>query len=158
VRLSKAIPTPPGWPDVFGLAIRLGGRRSPVDLLLSSSNRRPVLRHLFLPTRGPEGFYSSLAAYRTSRYRRLFLGAQVDPGGTTATIATATRFGRWRPVARLRFGRRLSRRTSAGLAFNPIRHAAPDLRPTGLIHSLRDPVYRGSQRGRTGFWASRRLR
>ncbi len=148
VRLSKATPTPPGWPDVFGLAIRLGGRRKPIDLLLSSSDRRPLLRHLFLPTRGPDAFYSSLAAYRTSRYRRLFLGARVDRDGSTATIAAATRFGRWRPVARLRLGRRLSRRTNARLAFNPVRHTPPDLRPVGLIHRLRDPVYRGSQRGR----------
>ena len=50
VRVSKATPTPRGWPDVFGLAIRWAG----VDLLLSSSNRRPLLRHLFLPRRHQE--------------------------------------------------------------------------------------------------------
>src|SRR5687768_17053921 len=43
VRLSKATATPSGWPDVFGIAIRLGGRLSPVDLLLTSSNPRPLL-------------------------------------------------------------------------------------------------------------------
>jgi hypothetical protein len=147
VRLSKATATPPGWPDVFGLAIRLGGRRRPLDLLLSSSNHRPVLRHLFLPARGPATFYSSLAAYRTARHRRLFLGARVDPGGTTATIAVATRFSRWHPAARLFLRRRLPGRVSARLAFNPVRHTRPDLRTVGWLHRLRDPVYRGSQHG-----------
>jgi hypothetical protein len=144
VRLSKATPTPPGWPDVLGLAIRWAGW----DLLLSSSDRRPLLRHLFLPRRRVGGFYSSLAAYRTPRFGRLFLGAQLDPDGRTATIAAATRFGRWRPVARLRLGRRLSRRRSRRLAFDPIANTPPDVRPVGLVQRLRAPVYRGSQAGR----------
>lgn len=144
VRLSKSIPTPRGWPDVLGLAIRWGG----FDLLLSSSSRRPLLRHLFLPRRRVGGFYSSLAAYRTPRHGRLFLGAQLDPDGRTATIAAATRFGRWRPVARLRLGRRLSRRRSTRLAFDPIGNTSPDLRPVGLVQRLRGPVYRGSRAGR----------
>jgi hypothetical protein len=145
VRVSKATATPPGWPDVFGLAIRWCG----FDLLLSSSQHRPLLRHLFLPRRGQAGFYSSLAAYRTPRYRRLFLGARLDPDGRTATIAAATRFGRWQPIARLQLRRRLSRRHSARLAFNPIRNTPPDLRAVGLLQRLRDPIYRGSQAGRS---------
>jgi hypothetical protein len=154
VRLSKATATPRGWPDVFGLAIRLSdrrsGRRRPIDLLLTSSNPRPLLRHLFLPSRNAAAFYTSLAAYRTRRNRRVFLGARVDPGGRTATLAVATRFGRWQPIALLRLGRRLTDRTDRRLAFNPVRNASPDLRPTGWIHRLRDPVYRGSQHGRQG--------
>jgi hypothetical protein len=151
VRLSKATPTPSGWPDVFGVAIRLGRRRGhPVDLLLTSSNPRPFLRHLFLPSRTAAAFYSSLAAYRTDRFRRLFLGARVDPGGRTATLAVATRFSRWYPVARLTLGRRLTNRSNRRLAFNPVRHTPPDLSPVGWIHRMRDPVYRGSQHGRRG--------
>lgn len=150
VRLSKATATPSGWPDVFGIAIRLGHRATPADLLLTSSNPRPLLRHLFLPYRGPSAFYSSLAAYRTSRNRRVYLGARVDPGARTATLAVATRFGRWVPVARLLLGRRLSERVNQRLAFNPVRHALPSLRPASWIHRLRDPVYRGSQHGRRG--------
>src|SRR6185312_2072084 len=83
VRLSKATPTPHGWPDVFGLAIRMGVH----DLLVTSSNPRPLLRHLFLPARGPATFYSSLAAYRNRRHRRVFLGARIDPDVRGATIA-----------------------------------------------------------------------
>jgi hypothetical protein len=150
VRLSKATPTPPGWPDVFGIAIRLDGRRSPVDLLLTSSNPRPLLRHLFLPHRNPSTFYSSLAAYRNRRNRRVYLGAWVEPGARAATIAVATRFGRWVPVARLLLGRRLAGRVNRRLAFNPVRNALPGLAPAGWIHRLRDPVYRGSQHGRRG--------
>jgi hypothetical protein len=148
VRLSKATATPSGWPDVFGIAIRLGGRVAPADLLLTSSDPRPLLRHLFLPRRGPSAFYSSLAAYRTRRNRRVYLGARVDATARTATLAVATRFGPWIPVARLLLGRRLSRRVNDRLAFNPVRHALPGLSPASWIHRLRDPVYRGSQHGR----------
>src|SRR3954471_22337794 len=51
VRLSKGAPTPAGWPDVLGLAVRLdaGGQR--VDLLLSSCAAPPLLRHLPAPHR-----------------------------------------------------------------------------------------------------------
>lgn len=150
VRLSKAIPTPRGWPDVFGLAIRLGGPRTPRDLLVTSSNARPLLRHLFLPARGPATFYSSLAAYRNQHNRRVFLGARIDPGARGATIEVASRFGPWVPVARLLFGRRLSRRLNRDLAFNPVRNAVPGLAPASWIHRMRDPVYRGSQSGRSG--------
>jgi hypothetical protein len=149
VRLSKATPTPHGWPDVFGLAVRLGGTRTPRDLLVTSSNERPLLRHLFLPARGPATFYSSLAAYRNRRNRRVFLGARVDPGARSATLAVASRFGPWMPVARVLFGRRLSRRINRELAFNPVRNAVPGLSPASWIHRIRDPVYRGSQSGRS---------
>lgn len=145
VRLSKATPTPRGWPDVFGLAIRLRGH----DLLVTSSNRRPLLRHLFLPARGPATFYSSLAAYRDRRNRRVFLGARIDPGARSATLAVASRFGPWVPVARVLLGRRLSARVDRTLAFNPVRNAVPGLAPASWIHRLRDPVYRGSQFGRS---------
>jgi hypothetical protein len=148
VRLSKGTPTPRGWPDVLGLAVRVHTRRGPRDLLLSSSQPRPLLRHLFLPRRRVKGFYGSLAAYRTRRHGRLFLGAALDAGRREATLMAATRFGRWRPFARLRLGRELSRRLDARLAFDPIGHTAPDLRPVGMIQRLRGPVYRGSQRGR----------
>ncbi len=150
VRLSKATATPRGWPDVFGIAIRLGGRRSPADLLLTSSNPRPLLRHLFLPYRGPAAFYSSLAAYRTRRNRRVYLGARIDSDVRGATIGVATRFGPWVPVARVLFGRRLSERVNRRLAFNPVRNSLPGLRPASWVHQIRDPAYRGSQHGRRG--------
>ena len=152
VRLSKATPTPTGWPDVLGLAVRVHTRRGPLDLLLSSSHPRPLLRHVFVPRLRVGTFYSSLAAYRTGRHRRLFLGAAVDRDGRAATLLAATRFGRWRPVADLRLGRRLSRWSDARLAYDPIGHTASDLRPVGVIQRLRAPAYRGSQRGRkSGF-------
>ncbi|GIJ48935.1 hypothetical protein Val02_58210 [Virgisporangium aliadipatigenens] len=148
VRLSKGTPTPRGWPDVLGLAVRVHTRRGPRDLLLSSSGARPLLRHLFLPRRRVNGFYGSLAGYRTRRHGRLFLGAALDTGRREAILMAATRFGRWRPFARLRVGRGLSRRFDTRLAFDPIGNTAPDLRPVGVIQRLRGPVYRGSQRGR----------
>lgn len=177
VRLSKATATPRGWPDVFGLAVRLRyGRvlglipRRPVDLLLSTSSPRRLLRHQFLPRRGPAAFYSSLAAYRTGRGRRVFLGAVLDRDPRTGTprrgtprrgtlrrgtlrrgtLLVASRFGPWRPFATLVLRRPLSQRISERLAFDPIGNVPRDLVPVGLVQRLRAPVYRGSQQGRSG--------
>src|SRR5689334_14135524 len=75
VRISKGAPTPAGWPDVLGLAVRLPDDDAPagsVDLLLSSSVRVPVLRHFPLPRRDFGGGYGTLLAYETVA-GRLFL-------------------------------------------------------------------------------------
>jgi len=70
VRISKATPTPAGWPDVYGLAIRLHrGWRRPreVDLLLSTSSPRPLLR---------PGVCRLPAGPRGARARRRSAGAE----------------------------------------------------------------------------------
>ncbi|MFB9849569.1 hypothetical protein ACFFMR_04110 [Micromonospora andamanensis] len=103
IRFSKGSPTPGGWPDVLGLAVRIHrptGR--PFDLLVSSSTAAPGLRHLPLPRRRFTGTYSSIMSYRTGR-RRLWLAALADPespdlGHDLAGLATA--------VATERAGRR----------------------------------------------------
>ncbi|MEH1101812.1 phosphodiesterase [Micromonospora sp. CPCC 205561] len=166
VRLSRGVPTPEGWPDVLGLAVRLhrdSGR--PFDLLVSSSGAAPVLRNLPLPRRRFAGTYSTIMPLRAGR-RRLFLAALADPdspdlGRSLAEVATAARadaprlvlavasaVGPWRPFGEVGFGAQLSAREDAALAFDPIGNLPPGLRAVGPIAWLREQTYRGSRRAR----------
>ncbi|MEU7755391.1 phosphodiesterase [Micromonospora sp. NPDC049101] len=166
VRLSKGTPTPGGWPDVLGLALRLHrdtGR--PFDLLVSSSGAAPVLRHLPLPRRAFTGTYSTIVGFRVGR-RRLWLAALPDPdsvglGRSLSTVAAATRtdtprlvlavasaVGPWRPVGQVSIGTQLSAEEDAALAFDPVGNLPPELRAAGLLAWLREQTYRGSRRAR----------
>jgi hypothetical protein len=170
VRVSKGAPTPPGWPDVLGLAIRLhrpeGG---PFDLLLSTTGPLPVVRHLPLPRRTFAAFYGSLLSYRTDApgaRGRLYLAALPDPtstplgatldrvaaaavdDGARFLLAAATARGAWHPFGRLTFGAPLPAPVNAALAFDPTRNQTPGLRPVGVVQALRGTTYRFSQRWR----------
>jgi hypothetical protein len=164
VRVSKGVPTPAGWPDVLGLAIRLPVGDAPtgsVDVLLSSSGRMPVLRHVPMPRRDFGGGYGSLLAYRAGG-RRVFLATRPAPGigdtldqltrtageGLELILMAATRWSGWHPVAAVRFGTLLDAHTDATLAFDPITNHAADLVPVGGLQRLRGIVYRASQQGR----------
>ncbi|MGN9777908.1 phosphodiesterase [Micromonospora sp. H33] len=166
VRLSKGVPTPDGWPDVLGLAVRVqhGGDR-PFDLLVSSTGAAPVLRHVPLPRRRFAGTYTTVMPFRAGR-RRLFLAALADPesvdlGRHLADVATATRsdaprlvlavasaVGPWRPFGQVSVGAQLGAREDAALAFDPIGNLPPGLRAVGPLAWLRDVTYRASQRTR----------
>jgi hypothetical protein len=165
VRISKGAPTPTGWPDVLGLAVRLPGSdcgTGPIDLLFSSALRTPILRHIPCPRRDFGGTYGTLLAYRAGT-ARVFLATMparalgvtladvvraATSRGIVFTVAAATRWGSWRPVALVRFGVPLSDDADAALAFNPIANHAPDLVPVGRLQRARGAVYRASQLGR----------
>ncbi|MGS2616943.1 phosphodiesterase [Micromonospora sp. LZ34] len=166
VRLSRGVPTPEGWPDVLGVAVRMhrGGER-PFDLLASSSCAAPVLRHLPLPRRRFAGTYSSIMSYRVGR-RRLWLAALSDPdsvdlGRSLAEVAAATRadaprlvlaiasaVGPWRPIGQVALGDQLGAREDAALAFDPIGNLPAGLRARGPLAWVREHTYRGSRRAR----------
>ncbi|MEU6077516.1 phosphodiesterase [Micromonospora sp. NPDC047074] len=166
VRLSRGVPTPEGWPDVLGLALRLHrdpGR--PFDLLVSSSGAPPVLRNLPLPRRRFAGTYSTIMPLRAGR-RRLFLAALADPdspdlGRSLAEVADAVRadaprlvlavasaVGPWRPFGQVSLDAQRSARDDAALAFDPVGNLPPGLRAAGPLAWLRRHTYRGSQRAR----------
>ncbi|RBI99544.1 phosphodiesterase, partial [Micromonospora provocatoris] len=164
IRLSKGVPTPGGWPDVLGVAVRLHrDPEPPVDLLWSSSGAAPVLRNLPLPRRRFTGTYTSIMPFRGGG-RRLFLAVLADPespdlgrglaeaGAAVAddeprlVLAVASAVGRWRPFGEVR--RRARRAEDAALAFDPIGNVPPGLRLTGPLARLRDDSYRGSRRAR----------
>lgn len=168
LRISKGGGTPAGWPDVLGLAVRVPGTPpdGPSDLLLSTAGSGHLARHLPVPRRSFDTRYGSILAYRTGGAdgRKVYLAAMPDPDGaplgdTLDTVAAAARSGGGRlllavvdddvqPFGRLTLGAELSAQDDADLAFDPVRHTAADLHPTGLIHASRAAAYRWSQRWR----------
>ncbi|TDB70734.1 phosphodiesterase [Micromonospora sp. KC723] len=165
-RLSKGVPTPGSWPDVLGLAVRLHRPRGrPFDLLISSSNAAPVLRHLPLPRRRFAGTYSTIMSYRVGR-RRIWLAALADPesvdlGRSLDDVVAATReavprlvlavasaAGPWRPFGQVALGGPVDPRADAALAFDPVGNLPPGLRAAGPLAWLREQTYAGSRRAR----------
>jgi hypothetical protein len=170
VRFSRGGGLPEPLPDVLGLALRLVDVHGPgrhQDFLLATSGRAPVLDHLLLP--GIGGFFgqpfSSILPYRigdmlrmigalptslrarrgTSRLRELTEAA--DRGEVRYSLALAPLTGRWSPVAELAVDERLPDRDTERLAFTPW-NSGGGIRPAGPFMGLRQPAYRGSQRGR----------
>lgn len=161
-RISRGVPTPEGWPDVLGLALRLHGPAGPVDLLVSSAGRLPVLRHLPLPRFDLGGPYTSILSYRLGG-RRVYLAALPErPLGRTldgvvrlaargeaaVRLAVASAVGRWLPFGRVILDAQLSAAADAALAFDPTGNHPPELRTVGLIQRLRTITYAGSRHAR----------
>jgi hypothetical protein len=163
LRISKGVGTRPGFPDLFGVAIRVHG---PVcghkcDLLFSTAGSGRFSRHVPMPRRGFDTVYGSILAYRTGTGRKLYLSARPDPdarplGRTLESVVTAAERDGARlilmaddePFGSVRFGPPLPAEVDAALAFNPVTHTGPDLHPTGLVHASRAVAYRLSQRWR----------
>ncbi|MFD0968764.1 phosphodiesterase [Plantactinospora endophytica] len=162
LRLSRGVPTPDGWPDLMGLAVRLHGVDGPFDLLLSNTGRLPLLRHLPLPRLDFAGPYGSLLAYRIDGRRRYLLACADRPLGRSLTevaevaarnearftlLAAGVR-DPWRVFGRITFGVRLPAEVDAALAFDPDGRRGSALRPRGVLQRLRVVSYAASQRGR----------
>jgi len=168
LRISRGAGTPPGYPDVLGVAVRIHG---PVaghrcDLLYSTAGRGRWLRHVPTPRRGFDTMYGTIVAYRTAAGRKIYLSVQPDLDGAPlgrsleSVVAAAAGDGAQlllgaadgdasvRLFGRIRFGQELPAETDAELAFDPVRNAPPDLRPTGFIHASRAVAYRLGQRWR----------
>ncbi|MEQ4301276.1 phosphodiesterase [Plantactinospora sp. B6F1] len=162
VRLSRGTPTPEGWPDLLGLAVRLHLAGGPFDLLLSSTGRPPLLRHLPVPRRDFAGPYGSLLAYRFDGRRTYLLacadgplGSSLDEvadlaarAGARLNLLAAGVRGPWRTFGHVVFGTRLPAETDAALAFDPAGRHGSELRPRGLLQWLRVNSYASSQRAR----------
>ena len=153
VRLSKGLGTRGGLADVRGLVVRVPGDR-PFDLLLSTSGEGRFTRRLPAPRRTFDALYGSILPYRTGADRKIYLTARPDPGTPLGRDLAGVRSGRVtlyagdRPFGRVTFDEPLAAAVDAALAFDPIRNTAPDLHPTGTIHSTRAFAYRLSQRWR----------
>ncbi|PRY27658.1 hypothetical protein [Pseudosporangium ferrugineum] len=168
LRISRGAGTPPGYPDVLGVAVRVhgpvAGRRH--DLLFSTAGRGRWTRHLPAPRFEFDTLYGSLLPYRTGTGRKLYLAVQPDlyaralgrtlesvvaaarHDGARLMLTAATGSGPLRPAGRIHFGQVLPAGIDAALAFDPVRNVPADLHPTGLIHASRAPAYRLGQRWR----------
>lgn len=166
VRLSKAVSTPAGLPDILGLAIRVHGAGAdggPLDLALATTGTAPGLRHLLVPRRDFCAAYTSLLPYSVGGRRRMLAATPADPArgipADPAALVTAVTgeplafhllvagfTGPWLPAATLTLTGPDPH--GADPAFDVVRNALDDLRPAGWLNRLRGPAYRGSQRGR----------
>jgi hypothetical protein len=82
VRLSRSAGLPAGWPDVWGLALRVAAPRATsgvADLLLGGAFAGPLGRHVLTLTRGPRAPLTTVLPYRTGTGRRVLLGALAPP-------------------------------------------------------------------------------
>ncbi|MDG6103796.1 hypothetical protein Daura_24240 [Dactylosporangium aurantiacum] len=152
VRLSKGGGTPVGVPDVLGLAVRVhDDRDGDADLLLSSTTRLPVLRHLPVPAFTFDGTpFGSLLAYRAGAGQRLYFGAvgHGDAGDFRFHLSARAPGGPWLTFAVLHLGPPLPPADDTRIAFDPTVSRRDDLRVTGVVQRLRGVAYRASQHGR----------
>lgn len=163
VRLSRGLSLPGRLPDVLGLAVRIpraGAGGGDLDLLLSTASRLPGLGWLPVPRRSfTAGRYSTLAVYRTQAGAvRLIaepqgppvpavpeaLPAALEVTPLTFHLRAQRRGGGTWPVATLRL---YDTAEDAGLAFDPIWHGHPGLRPGRWQWRLRRMAYAGSREG-----------
>ncbi|WP_233606158.1 phosphodiesterase [Micromonospora sp. Llam0] len=164
IRFSRGTPTPPGWPDILGLAVRIQVPDRPVDLLVSSAGRAPVLRHLPLPRRDFATTYGSILSLRHGRHRIYLAASPATPGRLGGAVerlaevaarrpivlrlAAATATSHWRTFGRIDVGEPLPSAVDAALAFDPTGHPPLRLRTGGLIQRLRTVTYAASRRAR----------
>ncbi|HZG06099.1 MAG TPA: phosphodiesterase [Streptomyces sp.] len=169
VRLSRGAGLPWRLPDWLGLAVRAleaGGPGRHLDLLLTTSARPPVVRHLPLP-RGDAlgGPYSGLLPYRVGG-RRMLLAAfprrrlrpvHGDPAALRRALAggplvfdlrAATPLGRWRTFAVLTVRSPLPEPPGSTPGYDVYEHSLPGLVPGPALATVRRAAYAGSRRGR----------
>lgn len=162
VRLSRSVGLPDRLPDVLGIAVRVldahgAGRHQ--DLLLSSSVRAPVLRHLPVPRHDLLGAtYSSITPYVVGTERGvLWLLPEGSPPATRTVAALpgrsdGARFvlaltgttGPPRPLATLELGG--SAPDGRSIRFSPD-VTGGGIAPVGWLHDLRRSAYRASHVG-----------
>ncbi|WP_433272191.1 hypothetical protein ACQPZF_15735 [Actinosynnema sp. CS-041913] len=163
VRLSKAVSTPRGLPDVLGLAVRIedaGGEGVPLDLALATTGSRAGLRHLLTPRRDFATTYTSLLPYQVGGRRLMLAAVPADParhlpvdlaelpeaaGPLAFRLMVAEVTGPWRPVATLTL---TGPAPDVDPSFDVTAHALDRFHPDGRLNRLRGPAYRASQRAR----------
>ncbi|MBM7167617.1 hypothetical protein JQK87_04190 [Streptomyces sp. G44] len=159
-------------PDALGLAVRVeqvDGPGSLLDLLLTSSGRGRVTRHLPLPRADALGGpYSSLLTYRVGGVSRTLAAfprrtRQASVHGDPESLAEALAAGplvfdlcaettdrAWRRFAVLTARTPLPVPREQSLGFDIYAHSAPGFTPGNALAATRRAAYRGSRAGRKG--------
>ena len=174
-RFSRSAGLPDGWPDVWGLAMRLDladGSGGVADLLLSTAWAGPIGRHALALRRGPRAPFSAVLPYRTSSGLSVLLGALGDatsrPSERAAlaaaltreplclTLAVASGSGPWRPYGTVVLGGSAlgsgdgldDTGEDVEVSFDPVLHPLPGLRLPEPLAAIRARAYAGARRGR----------
>jgi hypothetical protein len=148
-RISRALSTPTGWPDVGGLAIRLpqeGRDGGAADLLFATTGTGRLMRHVLRPTRhAADAPMTTLLPTEAGGHHLLFElvpRADADPP-TVFDLSVAVDRGRWRAVGRLELGQEVD---DGAIRFDPVVAGLRGTRPPAWVTRLREPAYRWSRR------------
>jgi hypothetical protein len=150
VRLSRAVGLPPGWPDIFGLALRVPTDAGHGDVLFATTGRGTIGRYLLLPGRTTTSWtYTTLIPYRTAS-GPLLLAAEPE-GPSAFTLACARPTQPWR-----QFGRIVLEPLASGSdivpdsqpEFDPVVNQIPGLSYYPWATRLREGSYRAARRSR----------
>jgi hypothetical protein len=161
-RLSRSLGTPPGWPDVLGLALRITTETGPADVLLASTGMsRPGRLLLTVHRHASSSKLTSLMPYKGFR-GPVLLAARPETGGKTlpaalTTFRQALAAGIWtlglyyaRPAGRwTRFGTLAltldPENADLGTRFDPLRNTLPGAGTYGWARRLREPSYEAAR-------------
>jgi hypothetical protein len=155
VRFSRGAGLPAPVPDLLGIAVRVPHAEHPLDLLVTTTGRGPLLRWIPLPRRDAAVPYTSIMGYRsdagTLRIAALpefpaapsapeALAAAVRDGSLAFTLAAARGAGRWRPFGRLTLTAPRAP-LDPDVRFDAVRHPPPGLAADGPMARFRAPAY-----------------
>ena len=153
VRISRAVGLPRGWPDIFGLAMRVPTASGDGDLLFATTGRGIVGRYLLLPARSATSWmYTTLIPYRTAS-GPLLLAADPDGHGVFTLACGRTR-GPWRTFGSVVLEAATASTSGTddtntiGPAFDPVLNQIPGLSYYPWAARLREGSYRAARRSR----------
>jgi len=157
VRLSRGIGLPSARPDLLGIAVRVE-IHDPVDLLFTTTSRAAWAHWLVLPARSwTSRPYSTVLPYDTGDDRLLITLTAATDWIRDASPAALAEVSERQPLAfdvqethHGTVGRLVVDQVGedASIAFDPMLHARPTLRPARPLTALREAAYRGSRSGR----------
>ena len=171
-RISRSAGLPDGWPDVWGLALRLDVAQSPsgvADLLLAGSFAGPVGRHALALRRGLRAPLTCVLPYRTANGQLVVIGAparsaalpsgrdalarSLERGTLEMTLAVAEPRRAWRPFGTLTLGGAVlgtgdGHSEPEDISFEPVLNGLPGLTLPEPVATVRSRAYAGARAGR----------
>jgi len=158
VRLSRGLGLPSERPDLLGIAVRVEIDDDPVDLLFTTASHRTWARWLVLPARTwTSRPYSTVLPYDTGDDRIVLTLDPISDWARDSSPAALDDVSESQPLTfdvqeshHGTVGRLVIEQAGddASIAFDPMLHARPTLRPVRPLSALREAAYRGSRRGR----------
>jgi hypothetical protein len=171
-RISRSAGLPDGWPDVWGLALRLDLAQAPSgigDLLLAGAFAGPLARHGLALRRGLQAPLTCVLPYRTGTGRLVMIGApersralptrrddlaaHLAAHTLTLELAVAEPRSSWRPFGTLTVGGAVlgsgdGHEEPEDVSFEPILNPLPGLALPEPLATIRSRAYAGARRGR----------
>lgn len=155
VRVSRAVGLPAPFPDIGGLALRLGPDAAPGgqgDLLFASTGTGQLSRWLLLFHLDPSrSALTTLLPLSSVSGPVLFSLVPVGREPSAYALSWARPRGEWNPLGRLSLGEELTPDNDPPIRFDPIENPLPGLTNYPVVTRLREPAYAAARR----LWPSR---